>query len=107
MTTGEQFVSEENETAHELAKDGAEAGAMVMAKALTIKPLRKDIYASVEYAVYLHIQVEASKDGYAMVPREKETCQFARQKKRRQETQNRTLQGLGQRRHVYEMWKEK
>ena len=50
MTSEDKFVMEGDEKANELAKDGAEedGGAMAAAKALTVKQLRKRIYASTE-----------------------------------------------------------
>ena len=63
MTCEETVVVEGNKTADELTKDGAEVDgrATAAAKALTIKQLRKDIYASIEYAAHFH-QVEEWKD---------------------------------------------
>ena len=50
MTSEDKFVMEGDEKANELAKDGAEedGGAISAAKALTVKQLRKPIYASTE-----------------------------------------------------------
>ena len=54
VTSEEKFVMKVK--ADELAKDGAEVdgGAMAAAMALTIKPLRKDICASIDYAAGLN-----------------------------------------------------
>ena len=93
--------------ADELTKDGAEmdGGALAAAKASTIKQLTDEIYASMEAEAH-RVQVAEWKDRDVTVPKEKEMWQFV-WKKRRQETQDRTMQGLGRIIQVYEMWKEK
>ena len=56
----QKFVLEGYEKRDELDKDGADAdvGEMAAFIALTIQQLRQDIYASIEYAVRVHPQIE-------------------------------------------------
>ena len=92
MTTEEKFVMDGNEQADQLAKDGAEeeGGAMAAAKALTIKQLSREIYASIEDEAHFHVPVEDWNDRDEMELKKEEAWQFVR-KKKKQETQDRQM----------------
>ena len=45
--------------------------AMAAAKALTIKQLRMNNHATMEYAAHVHVRVEQWKERYGIAPREK------------------------------------
>ena len=54
---------------------------MAAAKALTVKKLRKRIYASTEQAAHFHVQVEECKERDETVPKGQNNLAFGRQEK--------------------------
>ena len=64
MTHFEKFVTEGNEKADELAKEGAmlDEGCMAEARAKTMQQEREEVYAALQYVAIFHCSVEEWKD---------------------------------------------
>ena len=79
-----------NEKADELAEGGAEVDgdAMAAAEVLTVKRLRKDSDASIDFAAHCHVQVEEWQDRDEIVQGKTEAWQSVR--KRREGRKHRT-----------------
>ena len=60
MSLFEHFITEGNEKAHELAKDGAmmDGGVMAQIRASTVQQKREEVYAAWQYAACFHCLVE-------------------------------------------------
>ena len=60
MSLLEKFITEGNEKADELAKDGAllDGGYMALARASTTEQKREEVYAALQYAASPHCLVE-------------------------------------------------
>ena len=74
MSRFERFVTEGNEKADELAKEGArkDEGFMAQARASTIQQEREEVYAALQYAASFHCLVEEWKDYEELKPQPRE-----------------------------------
>ena len=90
MSHFEKFVTEGNEKADELAKEGAllDEGFMAEARAETMQEEREEVYAAFRYAASFHCLVEEWKDCEELKPKPKEKWTFVDQK--REKTKHRT-----------------
>ena len=67
----EKFITEGNEKADELAKEGAmvDGGLMAQVRASTVQQEREEVYAALRYAASLHCLVEEWKDCEELKPK--------------------------------------
>ena len=86
----EKFVTEGNEKADELAKEGAllDEGVMAEARAKLCNRKREELYAALQYAASFHCLVEQWKDCEELKPKPKEKWIFF--DKKSEETKHRT-----------------
>ena len=68
-----KFVTEGNEKADELAKEGAmlDEGFMAEARAKTMRQEREEVYAAVQYAASFHCSLKEWKDCEELKPKPK------------------------------------
>ena len=90
MSHFEKFVTEGNEKADELAKEGAllDQGFMAGARAETMQQEREEVFAALRCAASFHCLVEEWKDCEELKPNSREKGAFVDQK--REETMHRT-----------------
>ena len=90
MSHYEKFVTEDNEKADELVKEGAllDEGFMAEARAKTVQQEREEVCAALQYAASFHCLAEEWKDCDELKPKPKEKLTFVDQK--REETKHRT-----------------
>ena len=90
MSQFDKFVTQGNEKADELAKEGAvlDEGFMAETRAKTVQQEREEIFAALQYAASFHCLVEEWKDCEELKPKPKEKWIFAF--KTREETMHRT-----------------
>ena len=107
MSHLEKFVTEGNEKADELAKEGAmlDEGFMAEARAKTMQQEREEVYAALQYASSFHCQVTEWKGCDERKPKPKEKWIFVDQKKRGDETSNGVVRG-SQQVSMHEVWKK-
>ena len=103
----ENFVTEGNEKADELAKAGAiwDEGFTAEARAETVQQEREEVYAALQYAASFQCSVEEWKDCRELKPKPKEKWTFVDQKREENETSNRMV-CPDQQVSRYEVWKE-
>ena len=90
MSHFEKFVTEGNEKADELAKEGAmlDEGFMAGARAKTVQQEREEVYAALQCAARFHCLIEQQKDCEELKPKPKEKWIFV--DKKSEETKHRT-----------------
>ena len=90
MSHYEKFVTEGNEKADELVKEGAllDEGFMAEARAKAVQQEREEVCAALQYAASFHCSAEEWKDRDELKPKLKEKWTFVDQK--REETKHRT-----------------
>ena len=93
MSHLERFVTEGNEKADELAKEGAmlDEGFMAEAKTKTMQQEREEVYTVLQYAASFHCLVEEGKDCEELRPKPKEKWTFVDKKREENETSNRKV----------------
>ena len=77
-TEGERFVTEGNERADEMARDGAtlDGGEMAQMRATTVQQKGEEVHAALQYAASFHRSVEEWHDCAELKPRTKEELIF-------------------------------
>ena len=78
MSLFEKCITEGNEKADELAKEGAmvDGGVMAQARASTIHQEREDVYAVLQYAASFHCLVEEKKECKELKPKSNDKLIF-------------------------------
>ena len=82
MSLFENFITEGNEKADELAKAGAmmDGGEMAQVRARTVQQEREEVYAALQYSASFHCLVEEWKDCEELRPMPKEKWTFVSKK---------------------------
>ena len=108
MSHFEKFVTEGNEKADELAKEGALLDEGFMAEAITetLQQEREEVYVALQYAASFHCLAEQWKDCEELEPKPKEKWIFIDKKSEENEASNGVVCGSRQV-SMYEMWKRK
>ena len=78
MSPSENFITEGNEKADELAKEGAmlDEGFRAQARGSTIQQEREEAYAALQHAISFHCLVEEWKDCKELKPQPEEKWSF-------------------------------
>ena len=82
MSLFEKVLTEGNEKADELAREGAmlDGGGVAESRASTVQQRRNEVYAALQYAAGFHCLVKEWKDCEDLKPKTKEKCTLCGQK---------------------------
>ena len=106
----EKFITEGNEKADELAKEGAllDKEFTAEARAETLQQEREDVYAAFQHAASFHCMIEEWKDCEELRPKPKGKFVFMEKMSEEYEASYRVVCGCGSGQvSMYEMWKRK